>query len=113
MQVRIESPDAIWTDKELRCRGLDIFRLHGISRLVIAAVYDDEGAEARGGVCERGIGLGGGKQGGGEEHGESGDGGGPTVPETGRENHGRSAAAGWGDGKGEPSSGSAGKGVKL
>lgn len=112
-QARIERPNAIWTDEELNCRRLDILRLPDISRLVVAAVYDDEGAEPRGGIGQRRIGLCSGKQDGGEEHGEAGDGGCPTVPETERENYERRAADGEDDAEGEPASGIAAKVEKL
>src|SRR6202043_3078070 len=97
-QVRMVRPDAIGAVEELHCRGLDI------SRLVGAAIYDDERAEPRGGICERGVWFCSGKQDGGEKHGEAGDSGGPTVPETERQNDERSAGEGEDDAEGEPAS---------
>src|SRR6266478_5735496 len=81
LQLRIERPDLFLPDKKLSDSG------DGISRLVLSAINDDQGAQLASFVVRGRIGFRRRQKSGDEKHGEAGGGGEPVIPQAERQNH--------------------------
>src|SRR6266478_3473339 len=107
MQVRIESPDAFGTNEKLHGGRRPIFQL------AAAAIDDHQRAEPCDGVGQSSVRLRLGKQDGGKKHGETGNGGVPTVPQAKGQDNERRSGNGEQDAEGEPTATVAAKIQKL
>ena len=99
----IESPDAVRANEKPHGGGWPILQL------VAAAIHDHQRAEPCDGVGQSSVRFCLGKQDGGKKHGETGDGGVPTVPQAKGQDNERRSGNGEQDAEGEPTAAIAAK----